>query len=337
MGKNAKKAYLEAIRWRYHQAKRLEKTKILDEFCAVCHYHRKYALRKLAAAPLKTSRSKPGKPSRYNRPDIMKVLKVIWLALGQMASKRLQVAIPLWLPQYEKTYGVIADDVRYLLLAMSAATMDRLLEGIRVTVGKRGLSGTKPGTLLKKQIPIQAGVWDVTQPGFMDADTVAHCGDSLAGDFAWSLTMTDICTGWTKYRVPWNKGSNGVLLRIKEIEKALPFQLQGFDCDNGSEFLNWYLLRYFQGQKQPVQFTRSRPCHSNDNAHVEQKNWSGVRQLLGYDRFDNPKLINLINYLYAKEFSLMNNYFCPIMKVDSKKRLRHRSLTTTPNSSLNVD
>jgi len=339
MGKNAKKAYLEAIRWRYHQAKRLEKTKILDEFCAVCHYHRKYALRKLAAAPLKTSKSKPGKPSRYNRPDIMKALKVIWLASGQMASKRLQVAIPLWLPQYEKTYGVIADDVRYLLLAMSAATMDRLLEGVRVTVGKRGLSGTKPGTLLKKQIPIQAGVWDVTQPGFMEADTVAHCGDSLAGDFAWSLTMTDICTGWTEYRVTWNKGSNGVLLRIKEIEKALPFQLQGFDCDNGSEFLNWHLLRYFQGQKQPVQFTRSRPYHSNDNAHVEQKNWSGVRQLLGYDRFDNPKLINLINDLYAKEFSLMNNYFCPTMKLASKKRIgskivKHYGKPQTPAQRL---
>jgi len=131
----------------------------------------------------------------------MKALKVIWLASGQMASKRLQVAIPLWLPQYEKTYGAIADDVRYLLLAMSAATMDCLLGGVRVTVGQRGLSGTKPGTLLKKQIPIQAGVWDVTQLGFMEADTVAHCGDSLVGDFAWSLTMTDICTGWTEYRV----------------------------------------------------------------------------------------------------------------------------------------
>ena len=136
--------------------------------------------------------------------------------------------------------------------------------------------------------------------------------------------MTDICTGWTEYRVTWNKGSNGVLLRIKEIEKALPFQLQGFDCDNGSEFLNWHLLRYFQGQKQPVQFTRSRPYHSNDNAHVEQKNWSGVRQLLGYDRFDNPKLINLINDLYAKEFSLMNNYFSPTMKLASKTRIRSK-------------
>ena len=121
---------------------------------------------------------------------------------------------------------------------MSAATMDRLLEGVRVTVGKRGLSGSKPCTLLKKPIPIQAGEWDVTQPGFMEADTLAHCSDSIAVDFAWNLTMTDICTGWTEYRVTWNKGSSGVLLRIKEIEKALPFQLQGFDCDNGSKFLN---------------------------------------------------------------------------------------------------
>lgn len=321
MGKNAKKAYLEAIRQRYHKAKRTEKTKILDEFCAVCHYHRKYALRKLGTVPSKSPGTKPGKPSRYHRPDVIKPLKTIWLATDQIASKRLKVAMSLWLPQYEKTYGEVADDVRHLLLVMSPATMDRLLASIRATTGKHGLSGTKPGTLLKKQIPIQAGIWDITQPGFMEADTVAHCGESLAGAFAWSLTMTDICTGWTEYRATWNKGADGVLAKIRGIEKALPFKLKGFDCDNGSEFLNWHLLRYFQGQKQPIQFTRSRPYHSNDNAHVEQKNWSGVRQLLGYERFDNPKIVKLINDLYAKEFSLMNNYFCPTMKLASKKRV----------------
>ncbi len=128
-------------------------------------------------------------------------------------------------------------------------------------------------------------------------------------------------------------------MRIKEIENALPFQLQGFDCDNGSEFWNWHLLRYFQGQKQPVQFTCSRPYYSNDNAHVEQKNWAGVRQLLGYDRFDNPKLINLINDLYAKEFSLMNNHFCPNMKLASKKRIgskivKHYGKPQTPAQRL---
>ena len=335
MGKNAKKAYLEAICLRYRKAKRVDKTKILDEFCAVCHYHRKYALRKLGAAAQTSSGAKPGKPSRYQRPEVMEPLKKIWLATDQMASKRLKVAMPLWLPQYEKTYGNVADDVRHLLLAMSASTIDRLLECVRATTGKRGLSGTKPGTLLKKQIPIQAGIWDVTQPGFMEADTVAHCGDSLAGDFAWSLTMTDICTGWTEYRAIWNKGADGVLSSIKDIEKALPFNLKGFDCDNGSEFLNWHLLRYFQGQKQPVQFTRSRPYHSNDNAHVEQKNWSGVRQLLGYERFDNPNIVKLINDLYAKEFSLMNNYFCPTMKLASKKRVgskmvKHYGKPATP-------
>ena len=176
------------------------------------------------------------------------------------------------------------------LNSISAATIDRLLKPIRAKIGGRGLSGIKPGKLLKKHIPIQSGVWDVSQPGFMEADTVAHCGDSLAGDFVWSLTMTDICTGWTECRATWNKGADGVMTQIKTIQQALPFPIRGFDCDNGSEFLNWNLLRYFQSYEQPIKFARSRPYHSNDNAHVEQKNWSCVRQLFGYDRIGDARL-----------------------------------------------
>jgi hypothetical protein len=133
-----------------------------------------------------------------------------------------------------------------LPLKVYLAGIDRLLKPIRAKVGRCGLSGTKPGTLLKKQIPIQAVVWDVTQPGFMEADTVAHCGDRLAGDFVWSLTMTDLYTGWTECRATWNKGADGVMTQIKAIQKALPFPLKGFDSDNGSEFLNHHLLRHFQ-------------------------------------------------------------------------------------------
>ncbi len=131
-----------------------------------------------------------------------------------------------------------------MLTGISPASIDRLLKPIRVQHPK-GLSGTKPGTLLKNQIPIRTTHWDITLPGFMEADTVAHCGNSLAGDFVWSLTLTDILTGWTECRATWNKGSSGVLEQIKDIEQALPFQLRGFDCDNGSEFLNHHLLRYF--------------------------------------------------------------------------------------------
>ena len=182
MGKTERKTYLAAIRGRYRKARRADKSKILDEFCAVCGYHRKYALRCLNQAPKRASRRKPGKASRYACPEVTEPLRALWLATVQMASKRLKAALPLWLPHYEAAYGDVADDVRHKLLTMSAATIDRLLAPV-AQAGKRGLSGTKPGTLLKNQIPLQTGTWDVSQPGFMEADTVAHCGNSLAGDF----------------------------------------------------------------------------------------------------------------------------------------------------------
>lgn len=321
MGKRERRAYLEAIRVRYRRASKASKTAILNEFCAVCGYHRKYALRLLG----KRNRSnkthhKPGPASRYDTPELVEALRTIWMASDQLSSRRLKAALPLWLPHYAASFHPLSAETLAMLESISAATIDRLLKPIRAKIARKGLSGTKPGTLLKKQIPIQAGVWDVTQPGFMEADTVAHCGDSLAGDFVWSLTMTDICTGWTECRATWNKGADGVMAQIKAVQKALPFPLQGFDCDNGSEFLTWHLLRYFQSHKQPIQFTRSRPYHSNDNAHVEQKNWSCVRQLFGYDRLSNPKMVQLMNDLYAHEFSLFTNFFCPTLKLTSKTR-----------------
>lgn len=338
MGKQERKAYLEAIRARYRRASRIKKTTILDEFCAVCGYHRKYALR-LLNAPFRRARKAAGKPgpaSRYDTPELAEALRAIWMASDQLCSKRLKAALPLWLPFYKPP---LREDTLSLLDTISAATIDRLLKPIRAKIGRKGISGTKPGTLLKKHIPIQAGVWDVSHPGFMEADTVAHCGDSLAGDFVWSLTMTDICTGWTECRATWNKGADGVMTQIKAIQKALPFPVKGFDCDNGSEFLNWHLLRHFQNQRQPIQFTRSRPYHSNDNAHVEQKNWSHVRQLFGYERFGNPRMVKLMNDLYANEFSLLGNFFQPTQKLASKARegskwVRKHSQPKTPAQRL---
>ena len=321
MGKRERRAYLEAIRTRYWRASKAGKTAILNEFCEVCGYHRKYALRLLG------NRKRGGKPphtpgptSRYDTPELVEALRAIWMASNQLCSKRLKAALPLWLPHYATSFHPLSADTAARLGSISAATIDRLLKPVRAKIKRRGLSGTKPGTLLKKHIPIQAGVWDVTQPGFIEADTVAHCGDSLAGNFVWSLTMTDICTGWTECRATWNKGSDGVMTQIKAVQKALPFPVKGFDCDNGSEFLTWHLLRYFQNRKQPIQFTRSRPYHSNDNAHVEQKNWSCVRQLFGYDRLENPKMVKMMNDLYANEFSLFTNFFCPTLKLKSKAR-----------------
>lgn len=326
MTKQEKRAYFEAIQTRYRRASKSRKTTILNEFCEVCGYHRKYALRLLNAPRYKRERivRKSGPVSRYNTPELLTALRQIWMASDQLCSKRLKEALPLWLPHYESAFQTLPEGAHALLKSISVATIDRLLKPVRAEYKRKGLSGTKPGTLLKKHIPIQAGVWNVTQPGFMEADTVAHCGDSLAGDFVWSLTMTDICTGWTECRSTWNKGAYGVIEQIKAIQKALPFPLKGFDSDNGSEFLNWHLVNYFRDSKQPIQFTRSRPYHSNDNAHVEQKNWSCVRQLFGYDRFADPRLVKLMNDLYANEFSLLTNFFYPTLKLKSKSRVGSR-------------
>lgn len=210
------------------------------------------------------------------------------------------------------------------LLTIRAATLDRLLKPLRAKHGKKGLGGTQSGTLRRNQISIRTDHWDITQPGFMEADTVAHGGNSLAGDFIWSLTLTDIHLGWTECRATWNKGAHGVLAQIQAIEQALPFPLQGFDCDNGSEFLNHYLLRHFAERPKPVTFTRSRPYKKNDNAHVEQKNWSHVRQLLGYDRFEDPTLVALLNDLYANEWSRYQNHFFPSQKLIDKQRIHSK-------------
>jgi hypothetical protein len=154
--------------------------------------------------------------------------------------------------------------------------------------------------LLKTQIPIRTDNWDITRPGFLEADTVAHCGGRLEGDFIWSVTYCDILSGWTCNRAVWNKGAHGIVEATRSVEASLPFELLGFDTDNGSEFLNWHLLRYFQERKKAVGFTRSRPYKKNDNGHVEQKNWTHVRQLLGYERLEDPALVGAINDLYRE-------------------------------------
>jgi hypothetical protein len=161
----------------------------------------------------------------------------------------------------------------------------------------------------------------------------------MAESFIWSLTFTDIYSGWTENRATWNRGAHGVITQVKDVEHCLPFPVLGFDCDNGSEFLNHHLVNYFTDRKRPVGFTRSRPYHANDNAHVEQKQWTHVRQLLGYERLENPDLIDPINDLYANEWSLFQNYFCPSFKLEKKEKInskyhRRYGVPQTPHQRL---
>jgi hypothetical protein len=323
MGKNERYAYREAIRDRYRQASKKAQGIILDEFCQVCGYNRKYAIRLLSHDNREPLR-RPGRKPVYHCAELVKALKRIWLATDQMCSKKLVAAIPLWLPFYDQTRPKLSAEMTSKLLSISAATVDRLLAPTRAQVRPKGRCATKPGTLLRNQIPIRTNNGDISQPGFVEADTVAHCGDALAGDFIWSLTLTDIHTGWTESRATWNNGATGVIKQIRDIEAKLAFSLKGFDCDNGAEFLNHHLVRYFSDRKPRVKFTRARPYKKNDNAHVEQKNWSHVRQLLGYDRLDNPQLVELINRLYANEWSLYQNHFCPTLKLLEKKRINSK-------------
>jgi hypothetical protein len=317
MGQTAKREYLIAIWDRYHRVGRRFKSKILDEFCSVCGYARKYAIALLRRRPKRRRRS-PGPQRRYDA-AVLAPLKAIWLASEQMCSKRLKAALPLWLPFYEEKYGALPAPVRGRLLQISPATMDRLLQKVRARYPGKGLCGTRPGSLLKHQIPIRTDNHDIHQPGFLEADTVAHCGTSMAGNFIWSVTFTDIYSQWTENRAVWNKGAKDVLEQTQDVEQGLPFAILGFDVDNGSEFLTFHLWRYLLDRPRPVPLTRSRPYRKNDQAHVEQKNWTHVRQLLGYQRLEAPELLPAINALY-RTWGLLHNYFCPTLKLLSKTR-----------------
>ena len=328
MGKLSMDVYLMHLKKRYKKASKSEKIIMLDEFCETSGYHRKHAVRLLNKPIYREKQKKrPGRKSKYNTPDVIEPLKQIWLQINQLCGRRLKVALPLWLPHYEQAYRALNKETILLLGSISSATIDRLLSPLKPRYGM-SYNGIKPGSILKTQIPIRTNQWDEKVPGFVEADTVAHCGSSMSGSFIWSLTLTDIYSGWTELRTVWNKGSTEVVEQIEDIETLLPFPLKGFDCDNGSEFLNHHLLRYFTSKEDKdshrIQFTRSKPYKKDDNAHVEQKNWTHVRQLLGYYRLDNPKLISLINDLYKNEISLFNNFFLPSFKLLEKTRVKSK-------------
>ena len=322
----SRREVVERLRRRYARAGRQYKKKLLDQLCELCGYERKYAI-KLLNRPCPPRQRPPGPIPRYGQVE-REVLLAIWRRAEQPCSKRLKAALPLWLPHYQRRYGPLARRVQRNLRDISPATIDRLLKPLRVRLGGRGRALTRPGTLLKSQIPVRAEPWDVSEPGFLEADSVAHCGGSMAGDFIWSITYTDIFSAWTACRAVWNRGAQGVVSQTLEVEQDLPFPIKGFDCDNGAEFLNHHLWSYFAQRKEPVRFTRSRPYHKDDQAHVEQKNWTHVRQLLGYERLEDPALLELINDLYRNEWSWLQNFFSPSAKLLSKHRDRSRWVKT---------
>jgi hypothetical protein len=319
MSQEVKEETLLKIRARYARRSREGKSRMLDEICEDYDYERKYAIKLLGdSLPRPAGHGHPGRAPQYDL--IEPIARQMWLSSEQPCGKRLVPILRQWLPYYERRFGGVSPAQRKLLGQVSAATLDRLLARSRLEHPHRSRCGTKPGSLLKTQIPIRTGTWDLTQPGYLEADSVAHCGASLAGDFIWSLTYTDIFSGWTEGRAVWNKGAAGVVAATQEVEGQLPFDLLGFDCDNGSEFLNHHLWGYLAQRQRPVEFTRSRPYHKDDNAHVEQKNWMWPRQLLGYGRLEDTALVARICRVYKEVWGPLHNFFLPCLKLKSKWR-----------------
>ena len=323
MSPRSKREYLAAIVQRYRAASRKMKTTILNEFCLACGYHRKHALRLLRAFRRFTQKApaKRGRKPVYDTAVLLIPLKRIWMTANLPCSKRLKAILPEWLPGYIKTYGPILEKTAVALLKISPSSIDRILNPIRAEYTKHGRATTKPGTLLRKHIQVKTNQWDESRPGFLEADTVAHCGSSTEGMYANTVDCVDIATGWTEQRAVWGKNYQGVIDQIKDIEQSLPFPILGFDTDNGTEFLNYHLLRHLTERVRPIQFTRSRAYKKDDNAHIEQKNWTHVRQWLGYDRLDSPEIVPLMNELYTTEWRLFLNFFCPSVKLLEKKRV----------------
>jgi len=319
MGGKSRWDYLKAIYVRYKKVSKPLRVRILDEFCQVCNYNRKYAIRLLnGPAPHKPKTIvRKGRRPIYGA-KVISALTAIWEAAGYPCSVRLKALLPLWLPWAIKRMALTAQ-VQKQLLIISPPTIDRRLKGKRGQLKKRLYGRTKPGTLLKHHIPIKTDSWDVKSPGFTEIDLVSHSGNSASGEFLHSLNVTDIHSTWVESRAVMGKSQIGVLNAMEDIERALPFKLLGIDSDNGSEFINYHLKTFCD--QNHIQFTRGRPYKKDDNAHIEQKNYTHVRKILGYLRYDSGPVQKAINELYQNELHIFQNLFLPSMKLSKKSRV----------------
>lgn len=317
MSRRARWEYLKMMYGRYRRALRQERSRLLTEMCQVCGCHRKHAIRLMRHFPREPMGS-PRPRGRTYGVDVLNVLLEIWRAAGHPWSHRLKAALPLWLP-WAKQRIRVSEETEGRLAGISPATIDRLLRPHKRRLQKRLYGTTRPGSLLKHHIPIQTHAWDVDHPGFLEVDLVSHSGSNADGHFLHSLNTVDIHTTWTEARAVLGKGQAGVVDAFRDIQKTVPFSLQGIDSDNGSEFINAHLKRFCDREK--IQFTRGRPYKKDDNAHIEQKNWTHVRKLLGYARYDTESALTAINHLYRNEWRLYHNLFLPSVKLLKKNRI----------------
>ncbi len=325
MSLKSKRELLEVVRPRYLKANKLEKQKMLDEFTSATGYHRKHAIRVLknqVQAQNWLKRKTKTYKTIYGG-EVVQVLEQIWEIYGQICSKRLQPFLPEGIRVLERCQEIeLSEETKALLLKISSASIDRCLRAVRIKL-PHGLSTTKPGSLLKNLIPVRTFTeWDAEQPGFLEIDLVAHCGNTTEGQYLNTLTCTDLATGWTDVTALLHRSQEAVSEAIQRMRQRLPFPLLGIDSDNGSEFINDLLYRYCLNEK--ITFTHSRPYQKNDQAHVEQKNWSVVRHTVGYDRWETPQELALLESIYD-DLRLYINFFQPSFKLIAKERIGNKT------------
>jgi hypothetical protein len=310
--------YAEAVRRRYFRASKKKKTEILDEFVANTKVHRKAAIRLLNRKEGSPRKKRRGRPRLYDL-EVMAALKISWEATDRLCSKRLHPFLPELVDILKRNGEItVTERTEEKLYRISPSTIDRILRRWRGKEARHGISTTKPGTLLKNAIPVRTfSEWDEKKPGFLEADLVAHCGDNVEGFYLTTLSTVDIATGWYEPVAVWGKGQDRVGGAVQHVRERLPIPMLGFDSDNGGEFINRVLYDYCR--RNHITFTRARSYKKNDSCYVEQKNWSVIRRVIGYDRFSSKAAFKALEDIYIL-LRLYVNFFQPVLKLTEKTR-----------------
>lgn len=323
-----KRCFIEMFRGRYGRSGKKSCGQILDEVSEALGIGRRQARRLMGARIPGRPRNphRRGRPSKYGTPEFQGALKLMWGTMRYMCSRHMRAGMAEWLRAVEEDRGAFPKDIREKLVSISAATIDRILKPYKALKGK---SLTRSGGF-RDEIPIQENIWSEQRPGFIEADTVHHCGGSTFGEYLSTLNSVDIATVWTETRAVFGRASGPIVKALEDIENRLPFDLLGYDVDNGSEVLNSHILRYLRDERlergrPQVQVTRSREYKKNDQAYIEQRNDSVPRRWLGYERIDFEELVPLVNHYFRDIVCPMMNHFFPTFKLADKKRIKSRT------------
>jgi hypothetical protein len=338
MSNQSKEEYLNSCRVRYPSRNRKGRSLMIDEVSDTLGWNRKHTIKALNGQVSKgIQANKRGSKPIYTEIE-SEIIIYIWKRAEQPCSIRLKEFLPLWLPSYEKRHGKLDDADASKILKCSPRQLDRITKPHRLEgVGRLGRKTGRRSHRLKQKISIFCGPWDVDSPGWMECDTVAHGGGCNNGNYMHTLTMTDIYSGWTEVNALLGLTAGATCQAARIIENRLPFDLFGFDSDNGSEFLNETLEKYLLTRTNPVRWTRSRPYKKNDQAHVEQKNFTHVRQLLGYTRYEGLEILELVNDLYVNTWLPLKNNFMAVMKLIKKERINGKFKKTYDEPSTPCD